>query len=333
MSSLRFSPVCIAAVMLACAAQAQSGNLLTCGASITTNAIELESDLGPCPGDGLFINSSQTAVTVNLNGHAIVGSGKGAGLTIGTSNGGVTIKGPGQILGFGTGIVIEDDNVLVYQITLKANQEGIAIGANDIRVVSNTIRGEHQGTIGISTGNGGDIFVYQNTITGHSEAGVAIFGESKATIDGNAISNNQTGIFAGPPDLVCFTIRGNHIFHNHANGIDVSPKGISTRTPALAMVGSCFVVEDNQVIGNKGSGIVMERASALGQVLIQDNVVRENEGNGIDLTGGQASQVIGNVAIHNIGQDLLWDPVSSPNSCWKQNIFGTSSPLELPQCQ
>lgn len=331
MSSFRSSLSYIAWAMLAFTAEAQSGNL-TCGTSVTTDTIELESDLGPCPGDGLFINSSQLAVTVNLNGHAIIGSGNGTGLRIGTSTGGVTIKGPGQIMGFGTGIVIQDDDVLVYQVTLKANQVGIGIAGNEVRVVSNTIRGEKRGTIGVSTGNGGDIFVYHNTITGHSEAGVAIFGESKATVDGNAISNNQTGIFAGPPDLVCFTIRGNHIFHNRANGIDVSPKGISTRASALATVGSCFIAEDNRVIGNKGSGIVMERAATLGQVLIQDNIVRENERDGIDLIGGQGSEVIGNVAVHNLGEDLLWDPGNSPNSCSKQNIFGTTSTPALPPC-
>lgn len=160
-------------------------------------------------------------MTINLNGHTIAGLGKGAGLKIGTSNGGVTVKGPGEIAGFGTGIAIEDDDVLVYQVTLKANQVGIAIDGNEIRVVSNTIRGEGNGTIGVSTGNGGAIFIYQNTIIGHSQAGVAIFGESEATVDGNKISNNRTGIFAGPPDLVCFTIRGNQISHNRANGIDV----------------------------------------------------------------------------------------------------------------
>lgn len=324
--------LCLAGTILAPVAHAQRVSI-ACGASVTTNNVGLTSDLGPCTDNGLFINSSQTAVTVNLNGHTLLGAGRGAGLIIGTSTGGVTVKGPGQISGFGTGILIQDDDVLVYNVTLKANQVGIAAGANRIRVVSNTIRGEGQGTIGVSTGNGGDIFVYQNTITGHSEAGVAIFGESKTSVDGNKISNNQTGIFAGPPDLVCFTIRGNHIFNNRADGIDVSPNGIGSRSAtALAMPGGCFLVEDNRVTENQGSGIVMDRASTLAQVLIQDNIVRGNQVDGIELIGGRQSEVIGNVAIRNASTDLVWDSVNSPDSCWKQNIFGTSSPSALPSC-
>src|SRR5690348_4514204 len=134
MSGFRFSLLFIASAMFSITAAAQPGNL-TCGASVTTDTIQLESDLGPCPGNGLFINSSQTPVTINLNGHTIAGLGKGAGLKIGTSNGGVTVKGPGQIADFGTGIAIEDDDVLVYQVTLKANQVGIAVDGNEIRVV------------------------------------------------------------------------------------------------------------------------------------------------------------------------------------------------------
>ena len=335
MKTFKYALLCAATVALASRVDARPANTIACGASITTDTIELESDLGPCPADGLFINSAQTAVSVNLNGHSITGSGNGAGLRIGTSNGGVTVKGPGHITGFGSGILVEDDDVLVYGVTLNTNKTGIGIGnANRVRIVSNTVRGGNKGQIGVGTGNAGDIFIYQNAITGHSKAGVAIFGESKTTVDSNTIIGSRTGIFAGPPDLVCFTIRGNNIFHNRANGIDVSPKGIVGRnlTQALATVGSCFLVEDNTVTGNGGSGIVMEQASTLDQVLIQDNIVRNNEANGISLIGGQGSQVIGNVALQNHGVDLLWDASNSPSSCWKQNIFTTNSPSELPQC-
>lgn len=68
----RWILLCVAGTILASVAHAQHVSI-ACGASVTTNSIGLTSDLGPCTGNGLFINSSQTAVTVNLNGHTITG--------------------------------------------------------------------------------------------------------------------------------------------------------------------------------------------------------------------------------------------------------------------
>ena len=325
----------------ACAASGPAPSTLDCGAAITTD-VTLDADIGPCPGDGVSIPGPALAgppVTVlNLNGHSIIGSGTGSGITIRLGNGAVTVKGPGQITNFGTGINIDSrDNLLIHDLNLNQNTTGIYMyrsspsPSEETNVFNNTILGGGTGQVGIYV-LGSNVHVYQNTIVGHSVVGIAVGPENHPLIEENVITQNQAGIIeTATSDYACFTLRSNRIVNNKANGFEaparISPLSLSPLYP----MGPCFAIEGNDISSNGGSGIVVVGRY---DVLIRDNMVRNNQINGISLTGPYGSnQVIGNRAQDN-GIDLFWDSASSDN-CWSQNIFCTSSPAPelFPPCQ
>src|ERR687888_1206711 len=77
-------PLGIAVALLALGPGAASTQPLTCGQTITRDTT-LHADLGPCPGDGLVIGAAN--VTVDLNGHAILGDDTGnSGGDVGVGN-------------------------------------------------------------------------------------------------------------------------------------------------------------------------------------------------------------------------------------------------------
>jgi hypothetical protein len=320
----------------------QTAHALQCGDKITTD-IKLVSDLGPCPGGGLVISGDE--VTLDFNGHTIVGSGGGDGIHLSESHE-VTIKGPGTISNFATGISIGQTafgNVLVYDLTLTKNQVGIDLHQHTapplmIRVLHNTILGQNRTSVGIGLSSvSSSLHVYQNTISGHA---VAVWmGEevTKGMFDENLITLNQTGIAAHTRS--CFTLRGNRITLNQGDGINTgmgfpypqAEMAIMPETCATASEGN--IIQDNTVTFNGRNGIVVTSGNHATQ-LIQDNIVLYNKTSGISAVTGSASgtiQVVGNYTLHN-GTDLLWDGINT-NTCWEQNIFSTSSPSALPGCE
>jgi hypothetical protein len=309
-----------------------SGQALQCGANITTDTT-LTADLGPCP-DGLGIDGAPAHVTLNLNGRTISGSGGGGGISIGAVSSGLTIKGPGTITNFGTGIAMGGiGDVLVYDVVLKGNQEGIGINnqfPGTIRVLNNVILGGKQGQTGISLADVDNVYIYKNTISGHSVAAVSIFAETSSVVDENLITLNQAGIVVATSVAVpaCYNIRGNVVTLNRGNGIQVGFSGGSSLQAFPATIATCGNVEDNTVDLNGGSGIAIAGGT---RALVQDNMVLFNKINGIGISASvTADQVIGN-RVQNNGTDLFWDGTGT-QVCWQQNIFDTSSPATLPPC-
>jgi nitrous oxidase accessory protein NosD len=139
-------------------------------------------------------------------------------------------------------------------------------------------------------------------------------------ISENIIHENQTGISIRGLDSDSI-IRGNFVFDNELNGIEIGP-----------LFEAGCTIEDNQVKRNGGHGIVI-KAGAQAGCAITDNFVQGNQLGGISILEGsgfnQLIQVEGNRLSHN-GTDLIWDGLS--NSCWLQNVFVTSSPAVLPPC-
>ena len=309
-----------------------SAQALQCGANITTNTT-LIADLGPCPGNGLGIDGATAHVTLNLNGHKISGSGAGAGVSVGAVGSGLTIKGPGKIKNFGVGILMGGvGDVLVYDLTIKGNQQGIGIVGQEgtARVLNNVIEGGEQAQIGVYFDQDSSAYVYKNTITRFVTA-VEIPFESSAVVDENLITLNQTGIYLpisllGSPD---YCIRGNVVTLNQGTGIQIgSTAGSSSDAlpDALPVPSPCGTVEDNTVTFNGASGIAVTNEVS---TRVLDNVVSFNKINGISITDSSSSRVAGN-RVQNNGTDLFWDGTGAP--CWQQNIFNTSSPVTLPPC-
>ena len=315
---------------------------IQCGDTITSDTT-LTANLGPCPGDALILRGSE--ITLDLNGHTITGSGTSTALLFdGVPE--AIIKGPGTITNFATGIVIGggSGNVMVYNLTLNRNAQGIRLGPRTygrIRVFNNLILGRNQQGDGISVSAGTRAHIYQNTISGYSIAVFLGTEVANAVVDENFITMNQTGIWGWYPDRSCFTIRGNRVMFNQGDGIktgiDPGAMALEMATPLVTCAdGTGGDIEDNTVSFNGGNGIVV-RAGYSSNQLVQDNMVSSNKENGISLIGASPSatglvQVFGNSTTRN-GIDLFWDGLGpSANYCWQQNVSGTNSPPALPGC-
>jgi parallel beta-helix repeat protein len=286
---------------------------LACGDRIQTS-IKLTHDLGPCPADGLHIVAA-TPMTLDLNGHKIIGQGSGTGVNMFGDS--IIVKGPGRIVNFGIGIHLEHGtgHVMIYDLDLVRNIEGIFLDANQVRVLDNTIDGRDRGTTGISVSGAGD-YVYRNIIRNHSDFGL-LLRSADPVVSQNVITENHVGIHFGSQGF--YTVRGNMVFRNETNGIEAEPMD----------VGGCGTIEDNFLRANGENGLLVTGGSLFAACVVRDNVAEDNRLAGISIAGARGHTVIGNRTSHN-GVDLQWDGVAG--ACWSQNIFSTSSPQSLPQC-
>ncbi|MCA1683769.1 MAG: right-handed parallel beta-helix repeat-containing protein, partial [Actinobacteria bacterium] len=157
-----------------------------CGKTISKSTT-LQSDIGPCYGDGVVIGANK--VTLDLNGKRIYGfadpsDGNAAGVRL-TKRSGVTVKG-GTVSGFDAGVVVSgggSSNTLTG-LTVKDN-----IGPDRI----GTTFGD-----GIFIEDSGANKVVGNTISHNGiYDGIGIFG---AKADGNTVENNTVEQTVGPSD-------------------------------------------------------------------------------------------------------------------------------------
>src|SRR5262245_12960618 len=98
--SLSAGPLCVLTAGTFMALNvAQPIYALNCGDQIVAN-IQLDADI-TCTGDGL-VAAGVGPYTIDLKGHKLTGSGTGTGiLIVGDS---ITVRGPGEISGFATGV-------------------------------------------------------------------------------------------------------------------------------------------------------------------------------------------------------------------------------------
>lgn len=320
----RFLPAVIAATLTLASHPAFA---VVCGAQIRTD-VTLTSDLH-CTGNALFITGPLPGapnITIDLNGFSVTGDGTGIGISV-VGAGGVTVKGPGRVSNFQVGLSIAQvQDVVAYDLTLFNNQNGIiAIRTSATRIFDNVVRAGRSGQIGVSIATSNRIFLYRNSITGHSGFGVFIpTGDPPditfPTIAENTIKHNGGGMFVTGLNSDSI-IRGNIIEENDGNGIEIGN-----------IIEAGCTIEDNNVHSNAGSGIVISGRPQTG-CLVQNNLVTKNLVNGISIVSGApfaiGIRVLGNRLSSN-GIDLLWDGVST--SCFSQNVFGTSAPAALPPC-
>lgn len=312
-----FLPMAVLGVV--CTVAVQPAYALDCGAEIRTN-LKLTADLGPCPATGLLITGAPAGgrpITIDLNGHDIFGMGTGTGLQI-MFGSGITVKGPGRIVRFGTGIFIDDAiDVMIYDVFLESNQTGLeSLFSSGVRVFDNTISGGDVGQTGVFLGDVFNCFFHRNTVRRYAVMGVTIDLGTYVFVDENVITENKAGVFVKGDGGA--TLRGNRIFGNTGNGIYAK----------FSMTGAGLTLEDNEIRNNTGNGIVLD--SNIRRAVVQDNLVNNNLLRGISVLGGQDSKILGN-RLRGNSTDLFTDGLST-NTCWKQNVFRTSSPATLPQC-
>lgn len=280
---------------------------VSCGSTIVTSTT-LDSDVGPCPGDGIVIGADN--VTLDLGGHTVLGSGLGSsGLGIrARAMSGVVIKGPGTVRGFRVGIsVAESRQVTVEAVNVLENglprpetdfdlNDGIRIVASSQVTVqaNNAARNGDDGVNLVSTVQSS---VLRNILVDNGHNGMRLDASDQNRILDNVVHSN--GDLVGFPrgcGIEAFGSKDNLISRNRVNENDTGIRLRPQVTPARSSTGN--VIEQNVTTrsrapaGDRG-GINLQGASTSGNQ-IRANLVAENI-NGIALTAGP----VGNSFVRN----------------------------------
>ncbi len=163
---------------------------------------------GRCPLDGLIVHASVLAesLTLDLAGHAIVGSGFGAGVRVEDGgNDGATILGGaagerGEIVGFGTGLAAMRMGELarVERIDVKGSRhDGMFLRGSGLFVVA--VGSHDNGANGIRyEGTGGRLI--RVSATGNAKSGLVIHAP-RVVVEASADDNGRHGIIVDGHDV------------------------------------------------------------------------------------------------------------------------------------
>lgn len=167
-----------------------------------------------------------------------------------------------------TAYAVIDDNVID-----TPDQYGLLTeGSDGFEITDNEISGSLN-RMGILIGEGSDNTTIENNVVTDNEELAGIRIESgNATVDGNTVTDNRRGISTlGAGEVV---ISNNEATDNHFYGIGSR----SSSNPSEVLH-----IESNEVHRN-GNGIGVGAPEE--SLMIRDNVLTENEGNGIDASAG-----------------------------------------------
>lgn len=251
-----------------------------CGGTITEDLM-LDQDL-TCTGVGITVGASD--ITIWLNGHTISGPGDAmdpaiSGILV-TGATGVSILGPGTVIGFFAGVrIVTSSDILVKGITGSGSHEAAIRleGSTGVRIVENELAGGGHDAIQLRLSHGNVIagnvatatdptgcdinlvssngnLVKRNSLSAAGTSGIQLtrLGTNPPSSDNNIMENeirdNNHGVrsFQGATNNL---VRSNHIVGN-TNGISfVAPAG----TPEA--LGNMFLrntIQENEC-GVKGS--------------------------------------------------------------------------------
>lgn len=319
-----------------------------CGGVVTQN-LTLTHDVGPCPAgvDGMVVGADN--VTVNLNGHSIVGPGPGmdtganAGIRL-TQRSGVTVTG-GRVTGFDAGVaLIGSSSNTVSKLQVVKNVAPL--------VTPNGFEGSEFGD-GIVLMYSGSNKIDANTVDSNGVfdgIGLLGLGTNDNQITNNIVSNVVGDGRRGTPGIgigidispfldLTLPGRGNSLHGNNVIGNEVRnnfTNGISMQSNIGATVAH-NVVHDNGLknpFPGNGIGVVHNaRAEANLNDVIQFNDVHGNAGDGLNLIGDH-NQINNNTVKDNARlkpdsfdiHELDFDPTTFEPSClanvWSNNHWG-----------
>lgn len=289
---------------------AQAGIGVVCGTTITADST-LSGDIGPCPGHGVIIGADN--ITLDLNGHTILGDGSDTGSgVISNSHSNVTVtssSGRGTIENFLDGVFLTGGGGnTVSRLRLTDNfGESLAggYGINAVNETNDTIthnliarNGPFAG-IGIS-GAGTDYIVSGNTLRKNKKAA------GGTAANGITLGNNVD-------DSV---VKRNEVTDSGSHGIFTN--GARTRVVGNTVTGSGANDPD-------GNGIFFNDFADRGRIL--DNEVHGSSRWGIFVVAGaNRNRIIGNTSTGNDDFDLLDGNTNCDHNTWSLNTFGTANP-------
>jgi parallel beta-helix repeat protein len=338
--------LCLAVALLGLAPSTASAQPLTCGQVITKDTT-LHADLGPCPGDGLVIDAPN--VTVDLNGHAIVGDDRGDAFhgDVGIRNGeghDRTVIEHGEIRSFFTSIKLKGaDDSRVSDIT-ETEANGCCNGAS-VKVLQ-TRRAQIENNDLYREGDGSAFVVSGSRNSVQKNVGHAAGNGTGFLVSGshNSIAHNAASGFDG------MRIKGseNRVTHNHvyayngdfavagarnviaANSVDVfgpakiSGPGNVVRKNVVQGEGGLdmFKCRNVRVEGNVFRSTDLVTLTGCQSARVEDNAVRRGTF-GIELVGGSGNLIDGNTFSGTNGGIEVVD--SSGNSISQNTISNTYS--------
>jgi parallel beta-helix repeat protein len=305
-------------VLLGLEGSAASAQPLTCGQVITEDTT-LRGDLGPCPGDGLVIGAAN--VTLDLNGHAIVGDTGALGRDVGVRNGegydGTVIEN-GEIREFFTSIQLDhadhsrvsditetsssrccnrhfvkvlnsrgtriEDNVLSDSAALTAEDVFIVSGSHNT-IQNNAARGPSEGYGFIVSGSHNSI---SENFTDYSAFGVSIDGSRNRVTHNSVGSNNGSLGVRGARNLIA----ANSV--NADQGLEASGPGNDIRNNIVGgSEGVDLAVSDCRNVRVDGNVLRNElRLTGCRNARVDDNTVSSAfNSSGIVLVGGSGNSI------------------------------------------
>lgn len=315
----------------------------TCG-QVITQSITLDSDVGPCPANGLVIGAD--GITVDLGGHRVFGtaaSGDGAGVLVANRTG-VTVTN-GTVTDFDGGVVIKGGGGNTVTRVVVQHNYGQTVG---VPIVPGTLYGD-----GIAIeGSVNNRILANDAIDNAPFSGIGVYEVSDSdhpfpagpatgnVIQGNAVQDNVGCRSGGTCDNDGIRIEpgvspGNQILGNAVlrNGLD----GISLFSLVHGQTVSGNSVRDNGFHGAvKGDGIrvfgysnVIQGNVAFGNAQDGISVGRRSFGTPSALPGtlnGRNNVIVGNKTGTNGHFDLFDSNPACDANAWHSNTFTTAFP-------
>src|SRR5262245_50469884 len=241
----------LAIVMVVSAARAAAPNI-SCGDTITKNT-KLNHDLIDCPGNGIVIGHGK--ITLDLNGHRIVGDGSFLGNGVDNSAGydQVTIKN-GTILEFERGVYLQSASFnRVSGLLVTSNRTN---GIELLQSHHNSI--QHNEAVateeGIVVGGSNANIVDSNFSLANDGEGIAVENSSSNNrVTGNVSIGNEFGILVDSTGSVHNLIGGNIVNRNGIpDPVDPSPP---PPTDGIYIGDATTVVRANTANNNGAFGI------------------------------------------------------------------------------
>lgn len=288
---------------------------LSCG-MVVTHSVVLHGDL-VCAGDGLIVGAS--GITINLNGHALRGTGTGTGIAVGPAQAVSNLKVVGGTIDrFAVGIRAYGNapgtpEIMLRNLTIahSANRgidisSGVKLTISHGRLIDNNFA---------LVGGFGGVFisVFDSYISGNRSGGITVHTIRGTQIVGNTFVGNATGFSAfqsGSNTLVRNQFRANQLAISltmSRHNTIVSNKVVSNTDGLLAGSDSLNnLISGNQFIGNTAFGMIIGDGllgTDVSGTSILGNLVRGNGAAGLwfrgEHTKTDGASIIGNQFIGN----------------------------------
>ncbi len=312
---------------------------LSCG-DVITKSTTLVADIGPCAADGIIIGADN--IRLNLNGHTIsgtpgVGNGNAAGIRLPFRTG-VTITGhpgnsgkKGTVTGFDGGVFINGGSGNTIENLVLSDNIGpggdavlgdgiVAFHSAANRILNNVVT--HNGPfdgIGVLGLDSNDNLIQGNTVEDterSAEPGTLDFSEGTGIVVNNFL--DEEGSPRRGESIRNNDVIGNIVRRNDNSGIsnvsnieaEISRNTVEGNGQRPGeFCGNLFGRRVCRAAASPSNGIGVQtgrRATEFTRVLISENTVTGNLGNGISLgtvLPARENQVIGNTARGNGGTD------------------------------